>query len=112
VDFNGDVLGEAIASSASAIIDEANNDIASARRRWSKALALEVRIPEPYSIGHARRRASRGGAAGLGVDRPRGPDREAPRQGAVAAPARKAAKRRRAWQKRKLAHFLFEKQNS
>ena len=40
-------------------IDAANEDIASARRRWSDALALYGRIPDPYSIGQTHLRLAR-----------------------------------------------------
>ena len=55
----GSVQGEANCVQGLGDIDEANKDIASARRRWSEALALYGRIAEPYSIGFAHRRLAR-----------------------------------------------------
>ena len=55
----GAVLGEANCIQSLGDIDEAKGEIARACGRWSEALALYARIPEPYSIGFAHIRLAR-----------------------------------------------------
>ena len=53
------MLGEANCIRSLGDIDEAKVDFAQACERWREALALFVRIPDPYSIGAAHLRLAR-----------------------------------------------------